>query len=145
MEAPSDLVSTSGLSSYSAEVLIYESWSHALPSEFDEDKMPPEVGRAELRGINDSSVGCHARGTLTLKITHPNLWSAEKVSIYSTRATQFYLYCALVSFSSLLRKVMVALVMLIKSYGCNVLCICSALLVHACTAVKRFRRESSGL
>ncbi|OAE24902.1 hypothetical protein AXG93_2931s1450 [Marchantia polymorpha subsp. ruderalis] len=83
VEAPSDLVSTSGLSSYSAEVLIYESWSHALPSEFDEDKMPPEVGRAELRGINDSSVGCHARGTLTLKITHPNLWSAEKPYLYT--------------------------------------------------------------
>ncbi|KAL3697992.1 hypothetical protein R1sor_012068 [Riccia sorocarpa] len=84
VEAPRGLVATGGLYSYSAEVIVFESWPEPGSVQVDQDQnFPPEVARVEIQGIRDSSVGCHVRGTVSLKINKPNLWSAEKPYLYT--------------------------------------------------------------
>lgn len=81
VEAPRELVTAGGLSSYSVETIVFDTWPESETFQADEDNLPPEVVRAELQGIKDASVGCHACGTMTLQIAKPNLWSAEKVRL----------------------------------------------------------------
>ncbi|KAL2609958.1 hypothetical protein R1flu_028531 [Riccia fluitans] len=83
VEAPRELVATGRLSSHSAEIILFESWPEPGSVQVAEENLPPEVVRAELQGIKDSSVGCHSRGTLRLEISKPNLWSAEKPYLYT--------------------------------------------------------------
>jgi hypothetical protein len=82
MEAPSTtkappsreekyFVANERVSQYSAEVIIFESWTGS--------SLPAEVVRIGRENLSEAPVGVYTHGTMIAKIKNPKLWSAEKV------------------------------------------------------------------